>query len=124
MFLYSRPRQTGKTKLLIEWVMADPDNRVVLVADSMQRDQLAKRMWSCWHKHYAGPDIDHIRDGRQYWMDRVAIPANIRLKLMDRPKAAVSVDNLEQVLAVMFGHPVEMVTTCEPVLEYYEAEVG
>jgi hypothetical protein len=124
MYIYSRPQQTGKTKLLIEWLMADPDNRVILVADSMQRDTLAKRLWSCWHKHYAGPDMDVRRDGRQYWVDRVVIPSNLRMKLQGRPRTEVSVDNIEQVLAAIVGQPVEMVTTCEPVLEYYEATVG
>lgn len=121
MKILQRDRRAGKTKTLIEWLMVDPDNRVVLVADSMQRDHLAKRLWSCWHTHHAGPNVDPVRDGRQYWLDRVAIPSNIRMKMQGRPRTEVSIDNLEEVLAVMIGQPVDIVTTSDPVLQYYEA---
>lgn len=125
MRILQRDRQAGKTSTLIDWVLHDPDNRIVLLPDVRQRDVFVRRLWACWLKHGDPARMTRHRDRREYWERCVAIPSNLRLQLQGRgPHVQVSVDNLEEVLALMLGVPVDIATTSDPVLQYYEAAIG
>lgn len=97
MFIYAGGRRTGKTGKMIEWFLADPQNRIIVAPNKVQADYIKNRIKSSMGKEY--PFLGHIIT--HYESERM---------LRGTRNFTLGIENLDMILNQMYSNTVEFAT--------------
>lgn len=98
MFIYAGGRRTGKTGKMIEWFLADPQDRIIITPNKVQTVYLQKRIRSSMGNNF--PFYAHIVS---YY--------DAEFLLHGSRGFLIGVENLDMLLNQLFNNPVEFATT-------------
>lgn len=97
MFIYAGGRRSGKTQKMIEWFLADPQNRIIVAPNQVQARYLQDRIRSSMGKNY--PFLGQI------------ITYNDANGLLEGSRGfEIGVENLDMLLSQIFRNSVEFAT--------------
>lgn len=106
-------RGRGKTRYMTNWLIAGAPDRILLVADATRRSLIHK----CLSRHFGTPDKDSTSPAER---DRyasysrlaaaVVLPHELQNLWGRRYQTTMGIDDLDDVLPILFGRPVELVT--------------
>lgn len=103
------PRATGKTTRLLAWAMDDPANRAVLVADNKRADDL--RFLSRARFRVRAENAFLVGDTNpQPFKEITVFTPDQREALRGTTRKAIAIDQADDVLRVLFGRNVEIIT--------------
>jgi hypothetical protein len=96
MQVYLGPRQSGRTTALVDWLMAKPDERGLIVMDTRERDRVLDLIL----KRLGG---NHPEAAIERWSRLVVRPGEVYIRSGRAIGVEWAIDNLEEVLQHVLG---------------------
>lgn len=92
MFAYISGRRMGKTEAVVNWLLADPERRTIIVANRQRQQHIVSTI---------GRKVRYSR-GKGYWLERVVIFDLRYNQMRGRYPGEVAIDDLDEVLQLIF----------------------